>query len=85
MKDLVIKEMQEAAEKEMEARDDIQRDWKLKNTFQVDLGAIEAEVADRMSTTTPIEDTRCESDKPIGTRDPDKFLKEQQDKMWREW
>ncbi len=26
----------------------------------------------------------CEVDKPAGTRDPDKFLKEQQDKLWKE-
>jgi hypothetical protein len=26
----------------------------------------------------------CEADKPIGTRDPDKFLKEQQNKLWAE-
>lgn len=25
-----------------------------------------------------------ETRKPIGTRDPDKFLKEQQDKLWKE-
>ncbi len=25
-----------------------------------------------------------ETEKPIGTRDPDKFLKEQQDKLWKE-
>jgi len=24
----------------------------------------------------------CEADKPIGTRDPDKYLREQQDKLW---
>ena len=27
---------------------------------------------------------RCETDKPIGTRDVDKFLREQQDKLWRD-
>jgi len=25
-----------------------------------------------------------ETEKPIGTRDPDKFLKEQQDRLWEE-
>lgn len=28
--------------------------------------------------------SKCEADKTLGTRDPDKFLREQQDAIWRE-
>ncbi|KKN68048.1 hypothetical protein LCGC14_0455020 [marine sediment metagenome] len=30
----------------------------------------------------PIPAPKCETDKPIGTRDVDKFLREQQNKIW---
>jgi hypothetical protein len=33
---------------------------------------------------TPSKEPRCEADKPIGTRDVEKFLREQQDKLWRD-
>ena len=32
----------------------------------------------------PEKQYECEADKPEGTRDVDKFLKEQQDKLWRD-
>ena len=32
---------------------------------------------------TRVQKPTCEADKPEGTRDVDKFLKEQQDKLWR--
>lgn len=35
---------------------------------------LQASITEREST--------CETDKPEGTRDPDKFLKEQQDRLW---
>ncbi len=44
---------------------------------------VELEAGALKSYLEPVKHT-CEADKPIGTRDVDRFLKEQQDKLWKD-
>lgn len=46
-------------------------------------GQIDALMSSNVGENPLVNGYTCEADKPEGTRDPDKFLKEQQDKLWR--
>jgi hypothetical protein len=65
-------------------------EWMRKSMTEHELRALgysEEQIKELMESGThedpPANEYACEADKPEGTRDPDKFLKEQQDKLWR--
>jgi hypothetical protein len=61
----------------------IEREQAKAETVQQEMEQLSYEDEDFPSC-TPLPKLTCEADKPEGTRDVDKYLKEQQDKLWRE-